>query len=188
MASLPSPHVRVGRPRTFISDRSRRPESPPLGAPRVRRMRPCHRPAALLSRNARHSATSLSSVVPTRPRCAKGGRPRIWRRTSLSVNGAPTAGPGSSGLRWPATRTRSGPPCGIARRSRSSSRPAARAAGLLRPFDGPMNTVEFFIDVEDVRRAQDGWEPRLISPEPPDALWARVSDQVGWRRKSRPRL
>ncbi len=45
---------------------------------------------------------------------------------------------------------------------------------LLRPFDGPMNTVEFFIHVEDVRRAQDGWEPRLISPELADALWARV--------------
>ncbi|HVB91591.1 MAG TPA: TIGR03085 family metal-binding protein [Acidimicrobiales bacterium] len=45
---------------------------------------------------------------------------------------------------------------------------------LLRPFDGPMNTVEFFIHVEDVRRAQDGWEPREISPEMADALWARV--------------
>ena len=45
---------------------------------------------------------------------------------------------------------------------------------LLRPFDGPMNTVEFFIHVEDVRRAQDGWEPRTISPELADALWARV--------------
>ena len=45
---------------------------------------------------------------------------------------------------------------------------------LLRPFDGPMNTVEFFIHVEDVRRAQDGWEPRQISPELADALWARV--------------
>jgi uncharacterized protein (TIGR03085 family) len=45
---------------------------------------------------------------------------------------------------------------------------------LLRPFDGPMNTVEFFIHVEDVRRAQDGWEPRSISPELADALWARV--------------
>ena len=37
-----------------------------------------------------------------------------------------------------------------------------------------MNTVEFFIHVEDVRRAQDGWEPRPISPELADALWARV--------------
>src|ERR1700722_1687208 len=45
---------------------------------------------------------------------------------------------------------------------------------LLRPFDGPMNTVEFFIHVEDVRRAQVSWEPRKISPELADALWARV--------------
>ena len=45
---------------------------------------------------------------------------------------------------------------------------------LLRPFDGPMNTVEFFIHVEDVRRGQDGWEPRSISLELADALWARV--------------
>jgi uncharacterized protein (TIGR03085 family) len=45
---------------------------------------------------------------------------------------------------------------------------------LLRPFDGPMNTVEFFVHVEDVRRAQDGWEPRQISNELADALWARV--------------
>src|SRR5580700_3622362 len=45
---------------------------------------------------------------------------------------------------------------------------------LLRPFDGPMNTVEFFIHVEDVRRAQEGWEPRPISSELADALWARI--------------
>jgi uncharacterized protein (TIGR03085 family) len=45
---------------------------------------------------------------------------------------------------------------------------------LLRPFDGPMNTVEFFIHVEDVRRARAGWEPRPISPELADALWARI--------------
>ncbi len=45
---------------------------------------------------------------------------------------------------------------------------------LLRPFDGPMNTVEFFIHVEDVRRARDGWEPRSISSDLSDALWARV--------------
>jgi uncharacterized protein (TIGR03085 family) len=45
---------------------------------------------------------------------------------------------------------------------------------LLRPFDAQMNTVEFFIHVEDVRRAQPGWEPRPISPELADALWTRV--------------
>jgi uncharacterized protein (TIGR03085 family) len=45
---------------------------------------------------------------------------------------------------------------------------------LLRPFDGPMNTVEFFIHVEDLRRARAGWQPRAISPQMADALWARV--------------
>ena len=45
---------------------------------------------------------------------------------------------------------------------------------LLRPFDGAMNTVEFFIHIEDVRRAQGAWDPRPISPELADALWARV--------------
>jgi uncharacterized protein (TIGR03085 family) len=45
---------------------------------------------------------------------------------------------------------------------------------LLRPVDGPMNTIEYFIHVEDVRRAQDGWEPRAISSELADALWKRV--------------
>ena len=45
---------------------------------------------------------------------------------------------------------------------------------LLRPFDGPMNTIEFFIHIEDVRRAQDGWQPRAIPPALADTLWARV--------------
>jgi uncharacterized protein (TIGR03085 family) len=45
---------------------------------------------------------------------------------------------------------------------------------LLRPFDGAMNTVEFFIHVEDVRRAQPAWEPRPLAPSLGDALWSRV--------------
>jgi uncharacterized protein (TIGR03085 family) len=45
---------------------------------------------------------------------------------------------------------------------------------LLRAFDGPMNTVEYFIHVEDVRRAQPEWEPRPLSEELNNALWARV--------------
>ena len=45
---------------------------------------------------------------------------------------------------------------------------------LLRPFDGAMNTIEYFIHVEDVRRAQDGWEPRPLDPALADSLWARV--------------
>ena len=45
---------------------------------------------------------------------------------------------------------------------------------LLRPFDAAMNTVEYFIHLEDVRRAQPEWEPRALTPELADALWARV--------------
>jgi uncharacterized protein (TIGR03085 family) len=37
-----------------------------------------------------------------------------------------------------------------------------------------MNTVEYFIHVEDVRRASVGWEPRDTAQELADALWARV--------------
>jgi uncharacterized protein (TIGR03085 family) len=37
-----------------------------------------------------------------------------------------------------------------------------------------MNAVEFFIHVEDLRRAQPGWEPRTLAPELDDALWARL--------------
>jgi uncharacterized protein (TIGR03085 family) len=45
---------------------------------------------------------------------------------------------------------------------------------LLRAFDGPMNTVEFFIHVEDVRRAQPGWQARPLPPDLADQLWKRV--------------
>jgi len=45
---------------------------------------------------------------------------------------------------------------------------------LLRPFDHAMNTVEFFIHLEDVRRARPEWEPRPLPPSLADALWGRV--------------
>ena len=45
---------------------------------------------------------------------------------------------------------------------------------LLRPLDGAMNTVEFFVHVEDVRRARPGWAPRALPPGLADALWRRV--------------
>ncbi len=45
---------------------------------------------------------------------------------------------------------------------------------LLRPLDPAMNTVEYFIHVEDVRRAQPAWEPRSLAPSLSDALWKRA--------------
>ena len=45
---------------------------------------------------------------------------------------------------------------------------------LLRPFDRAMNTVEYFIHVEDIRRGQPDWEPRVVSADLADALWDSV--------------
>ena len=42
---------------------------------------------------------------------------------------------------------------------------------LLRLVDGPMNIVEFFVHLEDVRRATDGWTPRTGLDGLQDALW-----------------
>jgi uncharacterized protein (TIGR03085 family) len=46
---------------------------------------------------------------------------------------------------------------------------------LLRPFDEAMNTGEYFIHVEDVRRAQPQWEPRTLPPGLEAALWRRAN-------------
>ncbi len=40
--------------------------------------------------------------------------------------------------------------------------------------DERLNLVEYFVHHEDVRRAQPGSQPRPISPELADALWARL--------------
>jgi uncharacterized protein (TIGR03085 family) len=59
---------------------------------------------------------------------------------------------------------------------------------LLRPFDEPMNTAEFFIHTEDVRRAQPGWEPRVLEPALEAALWSRaklMSRSIGKKASAR---
>ena len=45
---------------------------------------------------------------------------------------------------------------------------------LLRPVDEAMNTVEYFVHHEDVRRAQPDWEPRQLDPAMEDSLWRRL--------------
>lgn len=122
-----------------------------------------------------HSANCSPSSGLTHPPSARGGRRPTWLPTSSCGSGAPTAGPGSCGP----------PLAGYTDRVRLAVRDktpwedlvAAVRSGpplLLRPFDGPMNTVEYFIHLEDVRRAQEGWEARSLSPELADALWNRV--------------
>lgn len=41
-------------------------------------------------------------------------------------------------------------------------------------LDEVVNRTEFFIHHEDIRRAQEGWRPRQLSPEVSAALWERV--------------
>jgi uncharacterized protein (TIGR03085 family) len=43
-----------------------------------------------------------------------------------------------------------------------------------RPIDEAVNTIEYFVHHEDVRRAQPGWAPRALEPEEEDALWRRL--------------
>ncbi|HEX6872508.1 MAG TPA: TIGR03085 family metal-binding protein [Micromonosporaceae bacterium] len=46
------------------------------------------------------------------------------------------------------------------------------------PADEVINRAEYFIHHEDVRRAQDGWQPRKLSAESNAALWQRVKVQA----------
>jgi uncharacterized protein (TIGR03085 family) len=52
--------------------------------------------------------------------------------------------------------------------------PPMWSVGRLPPVDAAVNTVEFFVHHEDVRRAQDGWQPRTLGPEFQDTLWRRL--------------
>jgi len=44
----------------------------------------------------------------------------------------------------------------------------------LEPVDRVANTVEFFVHHEDVRRAQPGWEPRVVDGDRERELWRRL--------------
>ena len=59
---------------------------------------------------------------------------------------------------------------------------------LMRPrfVDEAMTTAEFFVHVEDVRRAQPGWEPRPLDPDLGRALWSRVRFAARVARRAAP--
>ena len=40
--------------------------------------------------------------------------------------------------------------------------------------DGQVNSVEYFVHLEDIRRAQPGWKPRELPPQLQDLLWDRL--------------
>lgn len=61
---------------------------------------------------------------------------------------------------------------------------AARSLLALPVMDQLVNTVEFFVHHEDIRRAQHGWRPRALDDRTNDALWRAIS--VGGRALVRP--
>ena len=44
----------------------------------------------------------------------------------------------------------------------------------LAKVDKTFNTLEFFVHHEDIRRAQDGWEPRQLDDRTQDVLWKMI--------------
>ena len=44
----------------------------------------------------------------------------------------------------------------------------------LRPVDKVLNTLEYYVHHEDVRRAQPGWSPRDLPREDEDAIWSAL--------------
>lgn len=40
--------------------------------------------------------------------------------------------------------------------------------------DGQLNTIEFYVHHEDVRRGRSGWTPRALDPDLSDFLWDRL--------------
>lgn len=50
-----------------------------------------------------------------------------------------------------------------------------------RYLDEALNTLEYFVHHEDVRRAQPGWVPRVLEPGEEDALWARLRGMLKLR-------
>ncbi|MEV4895474.1 TIGR03085 family metal-binding protein [Nonomuraea sp. NPDC055795] len=47
--------------------------------------------------------------------------------------------------------------------------------GLLPFLDEAVNTLEFFVHHEDIRRAQPGWEPRPLSDDFERLIWKRLA-------------
>ncbi|MDA8283684.1 MAG: TIGR03085 family metal-binding protein [Actinomycetota bacterium] len=44
----------------------------------------------------------------------------------------------------------------------------------LRPLDEPVNALEYFVHHEDVRRAGEGWQPRMLEAAQEAGLWRRL--------------
>jgi uncharacterized protein (TIGR03085 family) len=62
--------------------------------------------------------------------------------------------------------------------------PPRLSAFALPGVDEKVNTVEYFVHHEDVRRGRPGWESREIAPGLSDALWGRLKSTRMFLRKA----
>mgnify|MGYP001158303923 FL=1 len=126
----------------------------------------------------------LSEVGPDAPTLCAGWRTRHLAAHLIVRERRPDVAPGlvlgGSFARHTArvTERRAGRPDWDRLVGRLRSGPPA----VLRPVDDPINLIEYFVHHEDVRRAVDGWTPRVLAGEVDDALWrfqrGRISMQV----------
>ncbi|WP_432503809.1 TIGR03085 family metal-binding protein [Kineococcus arenarius] len=67
---------------------------------------------------------------------------------------------------------------------RVRSGPPAVSPARWRPVAAAVNSLEFFVHREDVRRAQEGWQPRSLGREESEGLWrsVRLVGRAAYRR------
>lgn len=158
--------------------------------PHPRRRRTIGEVISFAQRERQALADLLTELGPDAPTLCEG-----WRSADLAAHivlreHRPDAGPGMVTRRppfgpwterlnrelkdrtpWPEliSKVRSGPPA------------------MLRPLDAQMNSVEFFVHHEDLRRAQPDWSPHELASADEDLLWARVRalGRLARRRVSR---
>ena len=141
-------------------------------------------PASEIVRTLRQGlGQELLKVGPDAPTLCEG-----WNTTDLAAHlvireARPDAALGIIGgpLAWWTRRVQ----------NREAQRPYAEIVGsfmggppTFSPFrisglDASANLFEYFIHGEDVRRAQPGWEPRVLPDEVQDLLWSRLSRSAG---------
>ena len=143
--------------------------------------------ASLAARERAALADLLEKVGPDAATCCEG-----WTTAHLAAHivvrdGRPDALPGFGVERFwrgsPLTRwshrledrtRRQTPYAELVARVRSG--PPAWSPVQLPAVDRLLNTSEFVIHHEDVRRAQPGWRPRALPPPDQDQLWRAVTD------------
>lgn len=116
----------------------------------------------------------LERVGPDAPTLCEGWRTRDLAAHLVIREGRPDA---ALGIVLPPLASRTGRvQAAVAARPWSELVDAVRSGPprLLRPVDEVMNTIEYFVHHEDVRRAGPDGAPRELDPALEDALWRRL--------------